>query len=487
MNRYRHRTASLLAAFVLAALCVGAQTASRQEDARVAKYVFLMIGDGMGSAQRTLGELALNAADENAAPPATTKRLVMNQFPVHGMTVTASADSWITDSAAAGTALACGHKTRNGVIGMDEHGGVAFPSLGELAKKAGRKVGIVSSVSIDHATPACFLSHNPSRKNYRDIAAACLESGADYIGGGQVIGMPDGRDKTSLRGLAGKHGWRTATTRGELNALRPGTKVWAFNHTVDDSAALYYDIDRPEDHIALHEFTAKGIELLDNPNGFFMMVEGGRIDWACHANDAAAAAREMLAFDQAVAAAYEFYKRHPQDTLIVVTGDHECGGLTIGTARTGYKVYPGRLSRQTLSHAAFEDTVAAWHREPVGFFEALPAIRKAFGFREADLEPHDIQRLAAAFEKSISGQKPDANDLQQALIYGGKDPLTVTCTALVAEQAGIGWTSFAHTGVPVQTSAVGVGQERFGGYHDNTDIFRHIVAAMGLTNTVAAR
>ena len=465
---------------VVGLIAVWAGPVARGERAR---YVFLMIGDGMGSVQRTAAELFANADTMSTNRPGSIKRLVMNDMPVGGLTYTHSADSLITDSAAAGTALACGQKTDNGVISMDPARRTKLTTIAERTKAAGMKVGIITSVSIDHATPACFYAHQPKRSSYGDIAMQLPQSGFDFFGGAaKPVDRSRGEGQMSPIEAARAAGYAVVTTRAELAAVR-SPKVWAFDEPTDSAAAMPYAIDRPGETMSLAELTRKAIELLDNPKGFFIMVEGGKIDWACHQNDAATAVHETLTFDAAVAQAVDFYRKHPNDTLVVVTADHETGGMTLGFAAGG-PLKPARLARQTMSHERFGRHVARWRDAGAAFDDALPIIRQAFGYEA--LSPDELTRIKAAYATSMKpGYRPKKGTADYAL-YGSRDPLTVTCLRLVGEQAGIGFASFSHTGVPVPTTAMGPGSERLRGYHDNTEIPDHIASAMGLVAAEAA-
>jgi alkaline phosphatase len=232
--------------------------------------------------------------------------------------------------------------------------------------------------------------------------------------------------------------------------------------------------------------------MLDNPNGFFFMVEGGKIDWACHANDATASILNTLAFDEAVKVAVEFAQRHPDDTLIVVTGDHECGGLTLGFAGTKYESYFGILRHQNVSFQKFSDEILKEYKAQCtgecNFDDVKPLITKYFGLKfEGDsendpmtLKRYEISLLREAYFKSLLGEKVVSRDHTTKLLYGGYEPLTVAVTHLLNNKAGLGWTSYKHTGVPVTTSAMGKGAEIFNGYYDNTDVALKIMSVMGI-------
>ncbi len=447
-----------------------------------AKYIFLFIGDGMGIAQRS-------AAQEYAG-----RDLLMNTFPVQGVTTTHAADRFITGSAAAGTAIACGQKTNTGYVGMDPEQQKVM-SVAELAKEQGKKVGIISSVSIDHATPASFYAHVPFRGQYYDIAVTLAESGFDFFAGG---GLKDPENNSGYaleyKGNAWEfvrdNGYTTLRSRQEFEALKPGTgKVVAINPRLQHGQTLPYAMDQREADISLAEFTAKGIELLDNEDGFFIMVEGGKIDWACHANDGAAAVHDILAFEQALHNAYTFYEQHPEETLILVTGDHECGGMSLGSAGTGYDTNFGLLSSQKVSTQKFaQDIIPELKEQGQSFEQIKPVITEVFGFMfkgDPDdslyVKPHEEEKIEKAFEHSMAGEGENEKIYR---LYGKGDPLTVTLTRILNHKAGIGWTSYTHTGVPVITSAVGAGSERFNGAYDNTEIGLRIMEIMGCASKV---
>lgn len=451
-----------------------------------AKYVIYFIGDGMAIANVT------------AAQWYHGKMLTMNSFPNMGITTTHSSDSVITDSAAAATALGCGQKTYSGAIGVDpEHRHVK--SVAEMAKEKGLKVGIVTSVSIDHATPACFYAHVPNRSQYYDIDIALAESGFDFFGGG---GMKDPTDKKKkskafkgdARELAKKNGYKIVTNRADFLKIKPGDgKILAWNAWLPDGDALPYTLDQTDKDVTLAEWTEKAIEMLDNPKGFFLMVEGGKIDWANHANDAASSIKDLLAFDQAIQKGVDFAKKHPGETLVVTTADHECGGLTVGFAGTKYDSHHAILSKQNMSHRIFTDELLKEYKAKAAgkakFADMEPIITKHFGLKfEGDpkkdllvLQDFEAAQLKEAFNKSMGGEKitPAAY-----LIYGTYDPLAVTITHVLNQKAGLGYTSYSHTGAPVQTTAMGVGAEIFNGYYDNTDVAKKIMSVLGIAPRV---
>ena len=472
------RSLALLASLFLLLLWSATPLAAKE-----AKYVFLLIGDGMGIPQRM------------AAEQYSGRKMAMDTLPAQGITTTHAADRFITGSAASATAMASGLKTNIGVVGMDPQLR-PVKTLAEMAGDKGMKVGIVSSVSIDHATPAAFYAHVPKRGQYYDIAVALASSGFEYFGGGGLKDPANKRNNSEdFQGnaleLAQKNGYTVISSKEDFQALDCSVgKVLAYNAWLQNSGALPYDMDTRDQDISLAEFTRKGIELLDNDAGFFLMVEAGKIDWACHANDGKAAIQDTLAFDRVVQTALDFYEQHPEDTLIVVTGDHECGGLTLGFAGTKYATNFEVLGQQNISFRKFTDEILAGFKEKneeATFGAMKPLITKYFGLK-FDAEPgdplglksHEVVKIMQAFERSLSGEAEKASDPETYLLYGGYDPLAVTLTHILNQKGGMAWTSYKHTGVPVTTSAVGVASARFNGAYDNTDIALKIMEAMGL-------
>ncbi|WP_210424592.1 alkaline phosphatase [Marichromatium bheemlicum] len=476
------------------------------------KYIFYFIGDGMASAQIHAAEAYLGARRQDDAEPGGIKSVAlrMSQFPVQGMQTSAANDRLITDSAAAGTALACGHKTNTGILAMDPTATRPYTTLAELAKDKGMKVGIVTSVSLDHATPAAFYAHVAHRNDYQRIGQALLESGFDYFAGGglrvdrwdglEYAGLSDAQRYALLREQASARGFQYAADRAAFTALARGRPTLAINPYLDDANAIPYALNRQagessseryQGSISLAEFTAKGIELLDNPQGFFLVVEGGKIDWAAHANDARTVIEEVIAFDDAIRIAADFGTRHPEATLIVVTGDHECGGMSLGTRATAHTSALEILARQHLAHDDFDDQVltpylARHTPAPPDIPPGLWALVSShFGLDGAglttttadDLSDHARSLLEAAYDK-VAHDHSDGSAEADALRYGNHNPFIITLTHLLNRRAGIGWASFSHTAVPVPVLATGVEAWRFDGYYDNTEVARRLAAAM---------
>ncbi|WP_287125875.1 alkaline phosphatase [Desulfobacter sp.] len=476
------------------------------------KYVFFFLGDGMANAQIQATEAYLTTANGDSATLATDlqkseNRLKMTQMPVHGMQMTYDAYALMTDSASSATAFSCGIKTKNGVINMNPESTVSYKSVAQLAHEKGMKVGVISSVSLDHATPAAYYASVPSRDNYADIEIQLAESGYEFFGGG---GLKKYDTDEAVQTAIEENGYTILNDRESIMALNnePMDKVICINPWLQDSSAMPYAIDRPETNVSLAEMTQVAISVLhgDNEeqnnknssgqnslngfffsrqnshNGFFLMVEGGKIDWACHANDAMAAIGDTLAFDDAVGVALEFYKKYPNDTLIIVTGDHETGGMTIGHATTKYGAHYEKLLGQTNSFVYFNQEVLpkfACRDSLSADSDMLEKIYEKFGLVYSDLNDYQKEKLDDAYVQSVCGGNTNS-EAKNTYLYGGYDALTVTLTHILNENASIGWTSYSHTGVPVSVFATGADAELFNGFYDNTDIAKKIAEALNI-------
>ena len=300
-----------------------------------------------------------------------------------------------------------------------------------------------------------------------------IASNFDYFAGGGVAKNDDKTSKVykgNVYDLAKKAGYKVYVniTNDEFNSLNAKSgKIMAFGAEAD----LPYAIDAKEGELRLADFVRKGIEVLDNPKGFFMMAEGGKIDWMCHANDATTVIKEVIDFDNAVKVAIEFAKKHPRETLIVVTGDHETGGLTLGFAGTGYTSYIERLNLQKCSLGVFGHHLDKHRRslkkagQEDTFEAAKPLIEKYFSLKFSG-DKKDPMFVTKEEEKKL------------AKAYGDKKNFGRVLTHIFDNKAGVAWTSGAHTALPVNTTAAGKGAENFSGAIDNTDIAKILKQAV---------
>jgi alkaline phosphatase len=441
------------------------------------KYVFFFLGDGMSSSQIQATEAYLTQTNDGSAKEAADlllpqNRLKMSKMPVAGMQTTFDAHALMTDSASSATAFACGIKTLSGVIGMDDAKDTRYKSVAQLA-----------------------------------------ETGYEFFGGGGLASptkaKKDGDTNNDVWTALAANGYEVRNTKADIEALRttPRDKVVAINPVLPGSAAMPYAIDKPADNLSLAEMTDLGIKVLSANGGlikgFFLMVEGGKIDWACHANDAVATIGDMIDFDNAVGMALEFYKAYPRDTLIIVTGDHETGGMTIGHATTGYTAYYDRLLGQKKSYEHFEANQWAAHKAAnasgydytrpnnlEGNKDMINLLATEFGITYSTLNAYQKEKLEDAYDKSMTyvdkdnkGYNDNSAD-ENTYLYGGYEPIIVTITHILNEQASIGWTSYSHTGVPVPVFAQGMEAENFYGFYDNTDIAKKLAKIMGITQAL---
>ncbi len=496
-----------------------------------AKYVFYFIGDGMSATQLNLAEACLyyDSFEQKAALQTGTATrasvgigdLKLRQMPIAGMATTHAANRYITCSAAAATALATGEKTNIDYISVSaDDNSTPLKTVAEMAKESGMKVGIVSSVSIDHATPACFYAHTGDRNNYQEIGYQLLDTGFDYFGGGSVrwnkhtgISSDKAVAYSVYKELAEAKGFNYVTNTEAFNALVGAQdqpviatlQMLAEEQNTTDGSALPYSIDFNSDivsneynRLTLADFTAKGAEIMENEDGFFMMVESGKIDWTCHANDAVTSAYEMVAFDNAIGKAIEFYNKYPEETLIVVTGDHDTGGLTLGFAGTSYNNAFELLMGQSVSYQEFSGVAGSMIDAGATFDEVMVYVTESFGLvnnvtdgsdssysnGSNEISDYEMALLEEAFEQSKSGAKVNnfgSDDVYTYLMtFGGYDPLTTTCVSILNNKAGLEFSTYAHTTVPVPVFAMGAGEDLFSGYYDNTDVPKKIMEAAGL-------
>lgn len=433
-----------------------------------AKYVFFFIGDGMGPHQVLSTEMCLAELEGRIGRTS----LLMTTFPYSGQVATFSANSGITDSAASGTCLASGKKTNNGMIGQKPDGTPAI-SVASRLKEQGWGIGIMTSVTIDHATPASHYAHTPSRSNYYIIGTQLAESGFDFFGGS---GFDQPQDKDNLAApnlydLCEQNGYVLAGGYADAKAKIGAQKMLLVpaERLVDRSrhaGALPYAIDRKEGDLSLPEIVEVAIAQLSIHDRFLMMAEGGKIDYASHANDGGTVLREVLDFDNAIKVAYDFYMQHPDETLIVVTADHETGGMALGNS--DYTLNLKVLAEQKCSSDLLSDQLSALQKEAgkrLTWGQVKEVISKNTGlYAEVEMSEEDDQLLQAAFAQMIQHQGVEKS------LYKDINALASKALALLNQKSRLGWTSKGHTASTVPVFAIGVGAERFTGWHDNSEI-----------------
>ena len=444
-----------------------------------AKYVFYFIGDGMGVNQVNGTEMYQAEFQKGIIG---VEPLLFTQFPVGTMATTFSATNSVTDSAAAGTALATGEKTYNHAISVDVDKN-PLQTVAEKAKKAGKKVGVTTSVSVDHATPASFYAHQPDRDMYYEIALDLPKANFDFYAGGGFLKpntTSDKKEAPSIFPIFEQAGYTVARGYQDYkDKAAKADKMILIQREGANPSCLPYALDRKEGDLTLAQITESAIDFLTKgkDKGFFLMVEGGKIDWACHANDAATVFNEVKDMDDAIKVAYEFYKKHPKETLIVVTADHETGGLVLGTGRYALNlkalqyqknstdVLSQRISdlRKAKGNKVTWEDMKALLAEEMGFWKQLP------------LSWSQERKLRDEFEKSFVKNKV----VFAESMYSKSEPMAACAKEVMNEMAMVGWVSGGHSAGFVPVFAVGAGSHLFGGKIDNTEIPKRIAKAAG--------
>ncbi len=431
------------------------------------KYIFYIIGDGMGINQVNGTELFYGELSGKIGP----SPLLFSTFPYATIVNTTSADRGITDSAAAGTALACGEKTNNNTVGVDPDS-VPIYSIATAAQQKGIPVGIVTSGEIDDATPAAFFAHQINRNERYKIGVDMLSAKFDFYAGTEFT-QPAPEGKKSLYEMIPEQGFTLARSINEYTQKAEN----ATNMILFPEHKFPYAIDRGPDDICLADLTRCAIDFLQRKgDGFFLMIEGSKIDWAGHIQDGATNFREVKDLEESVKLAYDFYRAHPDETLIVVTADHETGGVVLGVG--DYSLNLQALQYQTMSGTAFTKKIEALrHNDTEISWDTIQSVlSEAFGFwKEVKLSPEQEMRLKKVYEETL-------RDNQSSLIkslYEDNEPITEVAKAILNETAEVFWSCGSHTAGHVPVYAIGAGAENFHGKLDNTDIPRIIAKVAG--------
>ncbi len=401
--------------------------------------IIIMIGDGMGPAYTSAYRYYMDDPSTDVVETTVFDRLLTGMQ----STYPAKQSGYVTDSAASATAIATGEKSYNGAISVDTHK-KPIKTLMETAKEQGMAIGVAVTVQINHATPAAFLAHNESRRNYKQLTQSYLESNADVLlGGGQKY-----FSKEQLAQFTAK-GYRHLTDLNQLASVESPPVIGLFA-----KKQLPWEKNSPKGRLS--QLTKKALELLNqNEKGFVLLVEGSLIDWAGHNNDITAAMGEMHEFAQSVSIVEQFVKQH-SDALMVVTADHSTGGLTIG-ANDDYAWHPEVIQKVTATPDKLADIVLnndSWQQK----------LEAGLGFKLVAKEAQALAKIKAQIvkENTVSANKKTSYELQFELALG--------ISRLIDLRSNTGWTTLGHTGVDVQVFAAGQQAQLFNGHMDNTDI-----------------
>ncbi|MGN1245638.1 MAG: alkaline phosphatase [Muribaculaceae bacterium] len=439
------------------------------------KYVFYFIGDGMG-----LGHV-LSTETYNRTVLGNSEHITMLQFPVTTMCTSYSASSKITDSAAAGTALSTGTKINNYALGITPSGENCYSLATEL-KKQGYGIAIASSVPIDDATPAAFYAHVANRKMFYEIGLDLAKSGYDFFAGTKLRGLKDNDGKENdLMKTIKKSGYEVVYGAEGYNREK-GKKHPKMLLLSEDNGQEHngFTIDSTATNLTLEFITAACMEHLQkySPDKFFMMVEGGNIDWAAHANDGGTVIKEILNFNKSIALAYEFYKQHPEETLIVVTADHNTGGMALGVSKGPKEVDLSVFDSQRTSLELFQKYCFDLQKsgKQITWDEMKEILKAKLGlFGAVKVSEKREKALREAFNRTFVTR--DAGD--EKTLYATFSEFVKIVFDVQNHCAGIGWTSTNHTGDFTPVFAVGAGAEQFGGLRDNTDLPRIMLRLAG--------
>ena len=470
MNKNKqHMKKTLLSAFAAAA----ALTMSADD----AKYVFYFIGDGMG-----LGHV--NATETyNRDVLRSDSPILMLTFPVASQARSYSASSPITDSAAAGTALSSGIKTKNSMVGMNPDT-VPVNSIAVDFMQAGYAVGVGTTVQADDATPAAWYAHAANRGMKETIAPQAAESGLAFLAGGdfKLRGAGEVAFKDYLQTMR-KGGYEVAEGYAAFNELKgKGGKLpqKILMYPADPAGGqVGYTIDSIPGAMTCAQITEACLQTLENvnPDRFLMMIEGGNIDWAAHSNDGGGVIKEILNFQDAINVAYQFYLRHPSETLIVVTADHDTGGMSLGRNGGAYNL--AYADAQKISKDAFADWTRNWGRNTKNptWEEMEKTLREKLGFwTTVPVSGEETVELRQLFDETFISKKAE----DEKTLYHTFNAFTAKAFAILNHHMGIGWTTTYHASNFVPVYAVGANSQYFTGCLNNTDIPLLIKRAAGL-------
>lgn len=443
------------------------------------RYIFYLIGDGMGVNEVLAAEMYRAELEGRIG----RVPLCMTQFPVAGYATTFSASNGITDSSAAGTCLASGKKTQNGHLGTtpdDE----PIESIAERLHNDGWAVGITTSVAIDHATPGAFYAHVHNRDEYYTIGTQLPKSDFEFFGGAgfhqptnkSVWEAPNLYDLCENSGYKIAHGYKEAE---EMVEFAPKMILIQEQDGIDrekKSESLPFAIDRKEGALTLSQIARTAVRFLEKRDRFFLMIEGGKIDYAGHSKDGATNVCEVLDFDMAVQVAFDFYCKHPDETLIVVTADHETGGMALGNS--DYTLNLQLLQNQHMSQWELSQEMRQLYDsygKKLKWEQVKQLLTKSLGFYEkVAISAEEDVMLQSVYKKMVKGKGKNVKTL-----YADLNEMAESSVRLLNQKSKLGWTTFSHSAAAVPVFAIGKGSSQFGGWHDNSELAPMILRAAG--------
>ncbi len=477
----KYKLYTLLSIVIISGIVLSCNSLNKEKEPKTnLKYIFLFIGDGMGSNHVCLTEAyTMGLKNKIGKQP-----LLMTSFPSLGLCSTFSKNSNITDSGASGSAIACGEKTDNNCISYypEEADPKSHKSIAKLAHENSFKVGIITTVSINHATPAVFYASNKNRRLYYEIGLELANSNFEFFGGGGFY-KSTGKDKKQkdLYDITREKNYIITDDLKKVASFDADKdKVFITNPVLLDEAEMPYAIDRKYmGGYALSDFVQTAIEFLYNDTGFFIMVESGKIDWAAHSNDAASIVNEVQDFDNALLKAYNFYKEHPYETLIIVTADHETGGLALGNNQLGYTGSYQNLQMQKSSLDYFSRAIYNYKNNNTTYSieDVVSLANKIFLEDSINLSKNEYQKIYDAYNYFFYNNT-DMTPEEIAEEYGPYNPVAVAFTDIINTRSATAFTTWDHTGTKVPVFSIGVNSEMFENDIDNTNFFPRIIEIM---------
>ena len=475
------------------------------------RNVILLIGDGMGP------EAVGLAVYYNRFMNGMDKRLNLERLMAAGNTgycLTYQFGTVVTDSASAATALASGVKTRDAMIGKD-HEGRSMKTLVDVAHQLGKSSGVISDTRMTHATPAAFYAHITFRDMENEIAAQLVERGdlTVALSGGAQHFIPAGmkvEDHPALKGMDRQAGWGGSKRKDSRDLITEArNKGYAFVANEKELLALDGQrteklfgllsasgfpsaIDRQPQHRTgvptLAQLTEKSLEILKrNPRGFFLMVEGGQVDWVEHGNDVGSVLHEMLEFDRTIGLVMAFAENHP-DTLVIVTADHDTGGLAIGYNNVNPPApvkLPSGETWKTKFNFADKSIFEKMSKQKKSFLKMVmdskgnpPALKKEVEENSAFTISED--QAAALLARDAKGAFPPTKEYSEFFVYSATSP-TALMARLFGKETNTAWAVGTHTHTPVMIFAKGPMAEKFRGLIDNVEVPQIISKGWGAT------
>ena len=436
------------------------------------KYIFYFIGDGMG-----LGHIMITEA-YNRTVLNNDEHLTMLQFPVTSMATSYSANRHITDSSAAGTALSTGNKTNNYMLGVTPDSVPVF-SIAKALKDNGYGVGIATTVTLNDATPAAFYGHAPNRKLYYEIGKGIIGSNYELFAGYNLISKNNNKgEKTDLYEKIEKDGYKIVKGKEEYEKIKNHNKIILLNKPNRAGHCGYTVDSMGNDNFNVPYLTQTCMNHLqkNSPEKFFMMIEGGNIDWIAHANDPGVV-KSILDFNEGIKIAYDFYKKHPDETLIVVTADHNTGGMTFGV-RGNKRVTLKNLDYQKVSISMFQEYCKDLQKsgKEITWDDMKTYLKQNLGLYGAiEVDKKDDKLIQESFNKTFT--KKDVEDVKT--LYTTYNNFIADVFNVFNKYTGIGWTTTGHTGDFTPVYAIGVGAEEFNGLNNNIDLPKKIAKIAG--------